>query len=101
MRLGQAQQENVQLQQAVGVAGRQARQVQALQSVVHELQAQLDLASRSAHGAPPYTDLAISFLRCRCVQGDDRVFISSAELHTAFLAFLEEQQQGGKVQWAC
>ena len=95
MRLRQAQQENAWLQRAAQAAHRQA---QSLQSVVLELQAQLDLARRSAHGAPPYTDLVISFLRCRCVQGDDNLFVGSAELHTAFLAFLKRQHQGGKVQ---
>ena len=98
VRLGQAQQENIRLQQAMQAAG---RQVQALQGAMHELQAQLDLARHSARGAPPYADAVISFLRCRCVQGDDSFFVGSAELHTALLAFLAEQQQqqdAGKAQ---
>jgi chromosome segregation ATPase len=86
VRLGQAQQENMRLQQAMQAAG---RQVQALQGAMHELQAQLDLARHSA----PYADAVISFLRCRCVQGDDSLFVGSAELHAALLAFLAEQQQ--------
>lgn len=97
VRLGQAQQDNMILQQAMQAAG---RQVQALQGAMHELKAQLDLARHSARGAPPYADAVISFLRCRCVQGDDSFFVGSAELHAALLAFLAEQQQHdeGKAQ---
>lgn len=91
VRANQAEKQKAHLEQALQAAGRHA---QTLQQTVQEVTSQLELSHRRAQAASPFFDSTISFLRSRCVQGEDK-FVGCAELHQAMLEFLGEQPEQG------